>query len=310
MTSPATTDPAASMAFLRDLMRDDAAQEYADAAARRGTPDRPHDAPSLRRPTWSFLITLVLVAAVLSVGLVQRRVDEPQALAVRQALVERVAVAEQRVAEHEADIARERAELAALQAALLADSVEGEALGARIDVLSAVTGYTAVVGPGAVVVLDDAKGVDRTDPAAPGRVQDRDVALAVNGLWQAGAEAIAVNGRRLTATTAIRTAGAAILVDFRPLVPPYRVEAIGDPGRLSEAYAGTRSAQTLATLAEEYGLRLSTSPAESLSLPAATAILPVRARVPAVPDGGAAASTAATPTSSQLPSSTSTGGTP
>ena len=35
----------------------------------------------------------------------------------------------------------------------------------------------------------------------------------VNGLWQAGAEAISINGQRLTSTSAIRFAGQAILVD-------------------------------------------------------------------------------------------------
>ena len=46
---------------------------------------------------------------------------------------------------------------------------------------------------------------------------DRDLQVIVNGLWAAGAEAIAVNGQRLTACSAIRSAGEAILVDFRPL---------------------------------------------------------------------------------------------
>ena len=42
-------------------------------------------------------------------------------------------------------------------------------------------------------------------------------------LWQSGAEAIAINGQRLTSFSAIRAAGDAILVDNRPLVPPYTV---------------------------------------------------------------------------------------
>ena len=43
----------------------------------------------------------------------------------------------------------------------------------------------------------------------------------------AGAEAIAINGQRLTATSTIRAAGSAILVDFRPVTSPYEVSAIG-----------------------------------------------------------------------------------
>jgi uncharacterized protein YlxW (UPF0749 family) len=135
-------------------------------------------------------------------------------------------------------------------------------------------------------------------------VLDSDVQTAVNGLWQAGAEAIAINGRRLTATTAIRTAGSAILVDFKPLVPPYRIEAIGDPAGLVTAYDATRSARDLAALAETYSLQLAVAAADELALPAATAILPTRATVP-VTSGIAGAR----PTSSST-STTSTGGSP
>mgnify|MGYP006206322601 CR=1 FL=1 len=48
-----------------------------------------------------------------------------------------------------------------------------------------------------------------------------------NALWSAGAEAVAINGQRLTATSTIRAAGGAILVGFRPVTGPYEVSAIG-----------------------------------------------------------------------------------
>lgn len=51
--------------------------------------------------------------------------------------------------------------------------------------------------------------------------------MIVNGLWQAGATDMAINGRRLTPTSAIRAAGEAILVNYRPMSPPYVVSAIG-----------------------------------------------------------------------------------
>ena len=65
-------------------------------------------------------------------------------------------------------------------------------------------------------------GSDPRDDRASdtGRVLDRDLQVMVNALWAAGAEAIAINGQRLTARSAIRYAGEAILLDFRPLVPP------------------------------------------------------------------------------------------
>ena len=265
-------------------MRDDAVLDYVEAAQRRTASASTADAspaPGTRpRRSWAFLLTVVAVAAVLAIGLVQRTADEPASEVIRQALVERATAAEARVTALEESIAATRTELTELQEAALADSVQGELVSERIARLSLVTGYTDVVGGGALVVLDDAKGTDRADPSALGRVLDSDVQTAVNGLWQAGAEAIAINDRRLTATTAIRTAGSAILVDFKPLVPPYRIEAIGDPVALVTAYSATRSATTLAQLAQEYGLRITTTAADQLDLPAATAILPTRATVP------------------------------
>ncbi len=68
---------------------------------------------------------------------------------------------------------------------------------------------------------------------------DVDLQILANGLWQAGAEAVAINGHRLSSLTAIRSAGDAITVDFRSLTRPYRVEAIGDPRTLPARFVET-----------------------------------------------------------------------
>ena len=73
-----------------------------------------------------------------------------------------------------------------------------------------------------------------------GRVRDRDMQRVVNGLWESGAEAISVNGQRLTALSAIRAAGDAILVDNKPLVPPYTVLAVGDGQAAEHRVPGQR----------------------------------------------------------------------
>ena len=72
----------------------------------------------------------------------------------------------------------------------------------------------------------------------PSVVRDADLAILVDGLWNAGAEAIAINGQRLTALTPIRNAGPAIQVNSTPLVPPYvvwrsatRRHSAGQPAR-------------------------------------------------------------------------------
>ena len=65
-----------------------------------------------------------------------------------------------------------------------------------------------------------------------GRVIAKDLQFVTNALWESGAEAVSINGKRLTSTSAIRFAGSAIIVDFRPLTRPYVITALGDPQAL------------------------------------------------------------------------------
>ena len=83
-------------------------------------------------------------------------------------------------------------------------------------------------------VIDKTKNAapsDRPPPSAEDagayQIHDTDLQLVVNALWAAGAEAVAINDSRLVATTPIRAAGDTIVVNFRPLSPPYEVSAIG-----------------------------------------------------------------------------------
>jgi uncharacterized protein YlxW (UPF0749 family) len=54
----------------------------------------------------------------------------------------------------------------------------------------------------------------------------------VQELRDAGAEAIAVNGRRVGGTTAFSARGGAVTVDGQEVAQPYEVLAIGDPATL------------------------------------------------------------------------------
>ncbi len=133
---------------------------------------------------------------------------------------------------------------------------------AQLDAQGAVSGSIAVTGPGMVVVVDDAAGANGA------RVTDEDLRQLVNGAWQAAAEAIAINGHRLTTRTAIRSAGSAITVDYRSLLPPYRVEVIGDPKTMPARFAGTPGGAWWADAKSNYGLGYEVSTSRSLTLPA------------------------------------------
>ena len=123
----------------------------------------------------------------------------------------------------------------------------------------------AVTGPGLRISLNDPEAA-----TGNGAVQDKDLQLLVNGLWSAGAEAIAIGGVRLRVTSAIRQAGGAILVDFRPVASPYEVSAIGDPDGLANGFLSSPEASYVVGLQQEYGLQFDFARADDLSLPPAT----------------------------------------
>lgn len=63
--------------------------------------------------------------------------------------------------------------------------------GAEDERLGVLAGTRAVTGPGVVVVISDSAEAARAD-GTDGEVTDEDLRQLVNGLWQAGAEAVSV----------------------------------------------------------------------------------------------------------------------
>ncbi len=88
--------------------------------------------------------------------------------------------------------------------------------------LRAIEGLVPVHGPGVVIVID-AAGVKALD------LQD-----ALNNLSAGGAEAIAVNDRRVVAGVAIEQASAGVTIDGVVVAPPWTITTIGDANRIAE----------------------------------------------------------------------------
>ena len=87
-----------------------------------------------------------------------------------------------------------------------------------------------------------------------GHIVDFDLQVISNELWHDGAEAIAINGQRLIATSTIRAAGNAILVDLAPLSEPYTIQAIG-PSTMADALRKSAVGRFYELLATSYGVQ-------------------------------------------------------
>ncbi len=154
----------------------------------------------------------------------------------------------------------------------------------RLRQVEASAGLTALRGPGVRVTFGDAEGTCSTGREEDCRIQDVDLQLATNTLWALGAEGIAVNGERIIATTAIRSAGSSVLINYRVLTSPYIVEAVGDPDALTERFGDSQVAEDFGVWRDAFGLGFAVEAAEELTLPAYTGS--VRLRAALTPGGG------------------------
>lgn len=234
---------------------------YVAAAAKHATePDRPRRGTSL-----VAVSALIAVGALWGVAAAQTRERAPAAARIRASLVtdaRQRTTATDRLAERESELRRE---VAAARDAQLRQTAAGRALSDELARLEIAVGAMRVRGPGLVVTVDD--GPDGAGADGDGRITDADLQTVVNALWAAGAEAITVNDRRISALTAIREAGEAILVDYRPVAPPYVVRAVGDPDAMEPAFADSATARRFRTFVEAFGIRFDVSRAKKLDLP-------------------------------------------
>ena len=263
-----------SMSLLVDMMTNSLDSSYAEAAARKAGAAAAGTPPAGTRPSRRAVALVLLVTVGLVTGTAAAQVRRRQAAqdGVRTQLVSDVQRRTASTDDLAATAARLRADVAREQAAGLSADAAGRAAADRLAALELASGVGAVTGGGLVVRLDDApagaEGADaRGGEVGQGRVQDRDLQDVVNALWASGAEAVAINGLRLTAQTAIRSAGEAILVDFRPLSPPYTVRAVGDPKLLETSFVDGPTGRRLATYTSLYGLRFTVRRTDSQTLP-------------------------------------------
>jgi uncharacterized protein YlxW (UPF0749 family) len=152
----------------------------------------------------------------------------------------------------EKEIQNLRDNVTKLENALKASALHGSgrdqilALSKQLQEAKMMAGLTPLEGPGVEVILNDSpKGPELAKQMAGGNdqgadyqnqlsnflVHDQDIVGVVNELKQSGAEAIAVNGQRIVATSAIRCVGPICYINHKPTggAAPYDIVAIGSP---------------------------------------------------------------------------------
>lgn len=228
-----------------------------------------------RRPSgWSVLVPVVALAAGLLFATSGRTAEGTdlrggEVLALSGLIKQR-----------DASITRQEQELAGLQGEVQrltqqAASRDGAVAAAQAqgDQGTVSAGLVALTGPGVEITLDDAP--TRSDGVLPAGatpddlvIHQSDVQAVVNAVWAAGADGVAIMGKRLVATSAVRCVGNVLLLQGRTYSPPFVVTAIGSGAAVRAQLAASPEVAILQQAVNAYGLTLSVRDRSTVGLPA------------------------------------------
>ncbi len=140
---------------------------------------------------------------------------------------------ERRRVELEDEVVQIRRQLEAMTEAAGRNQRGLRALSLKLQEMRLLAGFTPVEGPGVLIeISDNPRRLQPTENPNDVLLHYTDLDRVVGDLWGAGAEALAINDERLIGTSGIECVGSTVLVNQRRLTPPFRITAIGEPGRL------------------------------------------------------------------------------
>ncbi len=204
------------------------------------------------------------------------------ATSVQQVLADQVSKLEDEQEELRGQLATSEAQVLEFQQASTTSSSTLAEVNRRLEAARLATGLTPLRGPGLVIEIADSKRVI-PEGENPGNyiVLVDDLRDIVAALWASGAEAIAINGERLVATSSIYGVGASVLVNTAFLSPPFRIQAIGLEGLLDRFNTSPAFLGRVAQRIDVFGLEFASQTADAVELRAFVGNTRFRWAVPA-----------------------------
>lgn len=229
-----------------------------------------HLLPRLNLPRRALLTTAAVAAAAgLMFSASARLADDPEGLRQSTGLVDMVRTETDSVDALADRADKLRAEVESLTDTGLAGSPKEDSELVRLE--SARVGTKPVSGPGILVELDDAPPASATIPGANVDdlvVHQQDLEHVINAMWAGGAEAMMLQGQRVTMTSAVRCTGNVLLLHGQVFSPPFVVEAIGDPEALLAALEASPGVTRYRQNATVFGLGWHVSLHDQIEMPA------------------------------------------
>ncbi|OIJ28091.1 DUF881 domain-containing protein [Nocardioides luteus] len=248
---------------LLDRITDQAIDSDYKAAAARREPSE-EESNRRRRPGLRAMVIVGLFALLATTAAVQTSRTEDIRQTSRQVLVDRIEQRQARIADLHRQISALREDNQRSEASLNSLNLRAKSASSTAASTAEETGFAPVTGSGIRITIDNA-----ADGNEGGTVRDYDLAVIVNGLWEAGATAVSVDGQRVTPRSGVITSGSTLRMNDVSLSPPYEVSAIGDRRTLAARFAETVSGAMIRTTTQDYGMPFEIENIDRLTLPAA-----------------------------------------
>ena len=231
-------------------------------------------------PTWQITLGFALLALGFLVA-AQLAAQGPRiryTTQERTPLVETATELQQQHDELRDQITKLRDDIATLEAQGQGTTELVRQLNDQLEQARMAAGLIPLQGTGVVLRLNDSTlpvpdGADEADYL----VTARDIRTVIAELWLAGAEAISVNGERVTASTGVLDIGHTILVNSAYLSPPYEVRAIGPTDLFDQLGLSQGWREFIQTRRGTFGLDIQFAEPAVIDIPAFAGSLTLRA---------------------------------
>ncbi len=144
------------------------------------------------------------------------------------------------------------------------DNTDAQNMEKQINDANILLGLTEITGKGITIELNDANDSELAGNLNDYLVHDLDLVEVVNELFNAGAEAVSINGQRVVFSTAINCSGNIVKVNDEKIGVPFKIKAIGLPEKL---YGALDRPGGYLELMEEDGVQVKMEKSDDITVP-------------------------------------------
>ena len=219
--------------------------------------------------TWLIAFVALVFGFVAAAQLRTQLITPSNRVERNQALVRSVRELEATNANDRRRITQLRDEISVREARAAQSDAATRQLQGEVATLRAHAGESSLRGPGVTVDLGNGRPTGSTTDVGQNYLADfQDVQDVVNLLFAAGAEGVAVSGRRVTPLSGFEGhAGTVVIDQGPPLLAPFHVAAVGDRSQMQQMLDDDGTLGDLRYRERQYGIQFGWNGSPDIALP-------------------------------------------